>query len=86
MKKREISPRLNSIIANIWGADQVKNWKIIENVWKILPGDGSQKQKGWNLCILRNLTAANFTEVSRKHVLAASNRNIKLRIESERRN
>ena len=43
MKKWEISPRLNSIIANIWGADQVKNWKIKENVWKILLGDGSQK-------------------------------------------
>ena len=36
-KKREISPRLNAIIANVWGADQVKNREIIENVWKILP-------------------------------------------------
>ena len=41
-KKREISPRLNAIIiANIWGADQVKNREIIENGWKILPGGGS---------------------------------------------
>ena len=23
----------------------MKNWEIIENVWKILPGDGSQKQE-----------------------------------------
>ena len=43
--KREISPRLNAIIANVWGADQVKNRDIIENVWKILPGDGSQKRE-----------------------------------------
>ena len=43
MKKWEISPRLNAIIANVWGADQVKNREIIENVWKILPGGGSQK-------------------------------------------
>ena len=45
MKKREISPRLNAIIANVWGADQVKNRVIIENVWKILSGDGSQKRE-----------------------------------------
>ena len=32
MKKWEISPRLNTIIANVWGADQVKNWEILENV------------------------------------------------------
>ena len=34
-KKREISPRLNAIITNVWGADQVKDREIIENVWKI---------------------------------------------------
>ena len=44
-KKWEISPRLNAIITNVWGADQVKDREIIENVWKILPGDGSQKQE-----------------------------------------
>ena len=47
-KKREISPRLNAITANgpnVWGADQVKNREIIENVWKILPRDGSQKRE-----------------------------------------
>ena len=38
-KKREISARLNAIIANVWGTDQVKNREIIENVSKILPGD-----------------------------------------------
>ena len=38
-KKREISARLNAIIANVWGTDQVKNRQIIENVSKILPGD-----------------------------------------------
>ena len=42
-EKWEISSRLNAIIANVWGADQVKNREIIENVWKIL--------LGWNLCI-----------------------------------
>ena len=45
-KKREILPRLNAITANVWGADQVKNREImIENVWKMLPGDGSQKRE-----------------------------------------
>ena len=38
-KKWEISARLNAIIANVWGTDQVKNREIIENVSKILPGD-----------------------------------------------
>ena len=28
MKKWEISPRLKAIRANVWGADQVKNWEI----------------------------------------------------------
>ena len=44
--KQEISPRLIAIIANVSGADQLKNREIIENVWKIwkiLSGEGSQK-------------------------------------------
>ena len=45
MKKQEISQKLNAIIANVWGTDQVKNREIIENVWKILPGNGSQKRE-----------------------------------------
>ena len=44
-KNKKISPKLNEIIANVWGADQVKNREIIENVWKISPGDGSQKRE-----------------------------------------
>ena len=37
---------LNSIIAiNVWAADQVKNREIIEDVWEILLGDGSQKRE-----------------------------------------
>ena len=43
--KREISTRLNAIRANVLGADQVKNRDIIENVWKILPGDGNQNER-----------------------------------------
>ena len=45
MEKREISPKLKAIIANVWGADQVKNREIIENVRKILPGDCCQKER-----------------------------------------
>ena len=45
MKKRKISPKLNAIIANVWGADQVRNREIVENVWKILLGDGSPKRE-----------------------------------------
>ena len=44
-KKWEISPRLNVVIANVWGAGQMKNQEIIENVRKILSGDGSQKRE-----------------------------------------
>ena len=31
----------------------MKNREIIENVWKILPGDFRPKRQGWNLCEAR---------------------------------
>ena len=69
----------------------MKNKEILENVWKILLGDGSQKREvsgqnfpgqnfGRHLEFFKNFIlhkiAANFTEISRKHVFPASNRNI----------
>ena len=45
-KKRGISPKLNAIIANVWGADQLKNREIIEKAMENLAGRFPAKTGG----------------------------------------